>query len=135
MTSTTTDGVTVSVYVSYVPEYSNPLSSEYCFQYRVHIDNHNDFPVRILRREWELFDSQLNSAHRSCYRSTGGKGVGMGIQPLIEGGADYEYSGSVKQSSDLGSMHGTYLVEHGHTGELLEIRIPRVPLVGPCRTN
>ena len=43
MTNKISDGVEVSVETFYQPDYSNPVSGEYMFAYRITIENHNAF--------------------------------------------------------------------------------------------
>jgi len=50
MISKISEGVTISVETFYQPEYSNPLTSEFMFAYRITIENNNPFPVQLLRR-------------------------------------------------------------------------------------
>ena len=57
MVSKITDGIQVSVETYYQTEFSDPTHGEYMFAYQVSIDNHNNFPVKLLRRHWYIFDS------------------------------------------------------------------------------
>jgi hypothetical protein len=51
------EGVKVSVETYYQPDYSNPVASEFMFAYRITIENNNTFPVKLLQRHWNIFDS------------------------------------------------------------------------------
>ena len=77
MTSMISEGVEVSVESFYQPDYSNPISAEFMFAYRITIENHNQFPVKLLRRHWHIFDSNGQN------REVEGEGV-VGVQPIIE---------------------------------------------------
>ena len=57
MISKISGGVKISVETFYQPEYSNPLNSEFMFAYKITIENNNDFPVKLLRRHWHIYDS------------------------------------------------------------------------------
>ena len=57
MTSMISEGVKVSVETFYQADYSNPLQSEFMFAYRISLENHNAFPVKLHRRHWYIFDS------------------------------------------------------------------------------
>ena len=57
MASKVTEGVTVTVETFYQPDYSNPVSGEFMFAYRITLQNNNAFPVKLLRRHWYIFDS------------------------------------------------------------------------------
>jgi len=62
MSSIISEGVQVSVVTFYQPDYSNPLQSEFMFAYRITLENHNSFPIKLHRRNWQIFDS--NGTHR-----------------------------------------------------------------------
>ena len=70
------EGVKVSVETFYQPDYSNPLQSEFMFAYRITLENHNVFPVKLHRRHWHIFDSNGSN------REVEGEGV-VGVQPTI----------------------------------------------------
>ena len=57
MVSKISEGVEISVESFYQSDYSNPANSEYMFAYRITIENHNNFSVKLLRRTWKIFDS------------------------------------------------------------------------------
>ncbi|MFM7769296.1 MAG: Co2+/Mg2+ efflux protein ApaG, partial [Bacteroidota bacterium] len=48
MISRVTEGVKVSVESFYQPDYSNPLTNEFMFAYRITIENGNAYPVKLL---------------------------------------------------------------------------------------
>ena len=50
MVSLISEGVEVTVESFYQQDYSNPMQSEYMFAYRIAIENHNSFPVKLHRR-------------------------------------------------------------------------------------
>jgi hypothetical protein len=50
MSSIISEGVQVSVETFYQPDYSNPIQSEFMFAYRITLENHNSFPVKLHRR-------------------------------------------------------------------------------------
>ena len=55
MNSIISEGVQVSVETFYQPDYSNPIQSEFMFAYRITLENHNTFPVKLHRRNWQIF--------------------------------------------------------------------------------
>jgi ApaG protein len=76
MVSLISEGVEVSVETFYQQDYSNPMQSEYMFAYRISIENHNSFPVKLHRRHWYIFDStgstgkwkvKVSSAYKRFY--------------------------------------------------------------------
>ena len=117
MFSMISEGVKVSVETFYQPDYSNPLQSEYTFAYRITLENHNAFPVKLHRRHWHIFDSD------GSYREVEGEGV-VGMQPVISAGEEYQYVSGCNLHTEIGKMHGTYLMENLHTKELFEVNIP-----------
>ena len=49
------EGVQISVETFYQSDYSNPGNNEYMFAYRITIENHNSFSVKLDRRHWHIF--------------------------------------------------------------------------------
>ena len=49
------EGVKVSVETFYQQDYSNPMQSEFMFAYRITIENHNSFPVKLQQPPLEYF--------------------------------------------------------------------------------
>ena len=82
MVSLISEGVEVSVETFYQQDYSNPMQSEYMFAYRIAIENHNSFPVKLHRRHWYIFDSTGST------REVEGEGV-VGVQPVLSPGEKY----------------------------------------------
>ena len=79
MESKISEGVKVSVETFYQQDYSNPLQSEFMFAYRITIENHNYFPVKLHSRRWHIFDSAVATGEVE------GEGV-VGMQPVISAG-------------------------------------------------
>ena len=57
MVSAVTEGVQVSVEVTYQAEFSSPHQHHYVFTYKVTIENKSNQTVQLLRRKWEIFDA------------------------------------------------------------------------------
>ncbi len=128
MVSKVTEGVKVSVESFYQPDYSNPVNSEYMFAYRITIENKNDFPVKLLRRHWFIFDS--NASHREVE----GEGV-VGVQPQINAGEQYQYISGCNLKTEMGKMHGTYLMEDIATKKQFSVNIPVFEMLVPFKMN
>ncbi|NCD69318.1 Co2+/Mg2+ efflux protein ApaG [Mucilaginibacter agri] len=128
MVTTITDGVKVSVETQYQPEYSNPASDHYMFAYKINIENLGDTTVQLLRRHWEIFDS--NGEHREVE----GEGV-VGEQPVIEPGSSHEYISGCNLKSDMGSMKGEYQMVRLLDNSLFDVQIPQFYMVAPYRMN
>jgi ApaG protein len=77
MISKISEGVEISVESFYQADYSNPANNEFMFAYRITIENHNNFSIKLLRRRWHIFDS--NGEHRDVE----GEGV-VGVQPVLQ---------------------------------------------------
>ncbi len=128
MVSKISEGVTISVEVFYQPDYSNPETNEYMFAYRITIENNNAFPVQLLRRHWYIFDSDCT------HREVEGEGV-IGIQPQISPGEKYQYVSGCNLRTELGKMHGTYLMENLHTKKTFFVNIPAFEMTVPFKMN
>lgn len=128
MTSKISEGVEVSVESFYQPDYSNPVSSEYMFAYRITIENHNQFPVKLLRRHWHIFDS--NGQHREVE----GEGV-VGVQPELSAGERYQYVSGCNLRTEMGKMYGTYSMENLNNKQLFEVNIPSFEMMVPFKNN
>lgn len=128
MSSKISGGVKISVETFYQPEYSNPMNSEYMFAYKITIENNNDFPVKLLRRHWYIYDSDGST------REVEGEGV-VGIQPVISPGAFYQYISGCNLRSEMGKMHGTYLLENVNNKRTFDVVIPAFEMQAPFKMN
>jgi ApaG protein len=128
MVSKISGGVNVSVETFYQPEYSNPMNSEYMFAYRITLENNNSFPVKLISRHWHIFDSN------GTKREVVGDGV-VGVQPLINPGATYQYVSGCNLKTEMGKMFGTYLVENTHNKTIFSVTIPAFDLHAPFKMN
>ena len=128
MVSLISEGVEISVETFYQQDYSNPLQSEYMFAYKIIIENHNSFPVKLLRRHWYIFDS--NSSNREVE----GEGV-VGVQPVLAPGEKYQYVSGCNLRTEMGKMTGTYKMENLNSKELFEVNIPAFEMIVPLKYN
>jgi ApaG protein len=128
MISTISEGIEVSVETFYQKDYSNPLQQDFMFAYRITIENHNSFPVKLLRRFWEIFDS--NGDHRVVE----GEGV-VGVQPLIMPGKQYQYVSGCNLKTELGKMQGYYNMENVENREAIQVKIPAFKMIAPIKLN
>src|SRR3569833_174542 len=112
-----TDGVKVSVETIYQPEYSNPANDHYMFAYKISIENVGAATVQLLRRHWEIFDS--NGAKREVE----GEGV-VGQQPDIEPGSTHENVSGCNLKTDMGSMKGQYQKPRLKDDATIDVQIP-----------
>ena len=118
----------VSVEIFYQSEYSNPVQSEFMFAYRITLENHNSFPVKLHSRHWYIFDS--NASHREVE----GEGV-VGVQPVLQSGEQYQYVSGCNLRTEMGKMYGNYQMENLHTKQLFEVTIPSFEMIVPMKYN
>ncbi len=128
MVSEVTEGVRVSVLTEYQPEYSNPVKSHFVFTYKITIENRSTQTVQLLRRHWQVYDSNFK------YYDVEGEGV-VGQQPVLEPGEVHEYVSGCNLSSGLGKMKGTYLMERLVDGYTFKVVIPEFILAAPYMLN
>ena len=124
MVSKISEGVEISVETFFQSDYSNPLNGEYMFAYRITIENHNNFTIKLLRRHWHIFDS--NGEHREVED----EGV-VGIQPVLRPGEHYQYVSGCNLRTEMGRMHGSYLMENQDTKGFFDVNIPSFDMIVP----
>lgn len=122
------EGILTSVETFYQTNYSNPVENNFVFAYRITIENHNAFSVKLLRRHWHIFDSN------GTYKEVEGDGV-VGIQPIIQPTEKHQYVSSCSLHSEMGRMSGTYQMENLNTQKLFSVIIPSFELIAPLKMN
>ncbi len=128
MNSKISEGVEISVECFYQADYSNPANNEFMFAYRITIENHNTYSVKLLRRRWKIFDSSGE------YRDVEGEGV-VGVQPVLQSGKQFQYVSGCNLRSEMGRMFGTYEMENLKTKTEFEVNIPPFDLIAPLKMN
>ena len=128
MITNISEGVQISVETFYQPEYSHPMNSEYMFAYRITIENHNTFSVKLHHRFWHIFDSN------SDYREVEGEGV-VGQQPIIKPGEQFQYVSGCNLKTEMGKMSGKYKMENLYNKKTFEVSIPAFEMVVPFKMN
>jgi ApaG protein len=128
MISKISEGVKVTVETFYQPEYSNIANSEFMFAYRITIENNNDYPVKLLRRHWFIYDA-IGSR-----REVEGEGV-IGVQPQINSGEKYQYISGCNLSTEMGKMYGNYTMENLNSSKNFKVAIPVFELTVPFKMN
>jgi ApaG protein len=128
MVTAITDGIKVSVESVFQSEYSNPASEHFMFAYRIEIINQSDFPVKLLRRKWIIFDSN------NTKREVEGEGV-VGLQPIIQPGETHVYVSGSNLKTEMGSMRGNYLMQRLNDSTLFYVDIPVFELVADYKLN
>ena len=125
MVSQVTSGVAVSVETFYQADANQP---EFIFAYRVTIENQNVFPVQLLRRHWDIFDSN------GAYREVDGDGV-IGQQPILAPGESHQYISGCNLNTEMGRMSGYYEMVNLNTDQSFSVAIPAFDLIMPAKLN
>ena len=120
----TTDGVTVRVAVSYLPEQSEPRRGRWFWAYHIRIENESARSVQLLTRHWIITDG------RGARHTVEGEGV-VGDQPLIAPGASFDYVSGCPLQTPQGAMQGSYRMIAEDGGEF-DAAIPRFVLTAPA---
>jgi ApaG protein len=128
MVTKISSGVSVTVEVFFQPAYSNPQGNEFMFAYRITIENHNSFTIKLLTRHWNIFDSNGEN------REVEGEGV-VGLQPFIEAGEQFQYTSGCNLRTEMGKMHGTYIMENQNNKQKFTVQIPAFEMIAPSKYN
>ncbi len=128
MVTEVTSGVRVTVETFYQPTHSNPGQFHFVFAYRITIVNESGEDIRLRRRHWYIIDSD------NTRREVEGEGV-VGEQPLIANGQTYRYVSGCNLGTEIGKMHGTYLMERCKDKKLFYVKIPEFKLIVPNKLN
>jgi len=128
MVSKISSGVSVTVEVFYQPSFSVPINNEFMFAYRITIENHNNFTIKLLSRNWSIFDSNGEK------REVEGEGV-VGTQPIINPGQQFQYTSGCNLKTEMGRMFGTYTMENQNNKQTFKVLIPPFEMIAPCKFN
>lgn len=128
MTSKISEGVKISVETFYQNDYNSPNDGEFMFAYRITIENRNDFPVKLHRRHWNIFESDGSN------REVEGEGV-VGVQPILKQGEKYQYVSGCNLRTEMGKMSGSYQMENLHSKNFFEVKIPSFEMMVPFKGN
>lgn len=122
MVTAVTEGIQVSVEVTYQAEFSSPHQHHYVFTYKVTIQNKSPYTVQLLKRKWEIFDAAESS------KIVEGDGV-VGQQPILETGESHSYVSGCNLKSGLGKMKGIYYMEKLFDGKSIEVVVPEFQMI------
>ncbi|MEM6966379.1 MAG: Co2+/Mg2+ efflux protein ApaG [Bacteroidota bacterium] len=112
-----TKGIRISVQPTYRMEQSSPEESKHVFSYEIIIENNSTNVVQLLSRHWKIFDSI------GSLREVKGDGV-VGEQPVLRPGEKFKYQSWCPLFSEIGKMHGTFMMERQDNGEKYRVQIP-----------
>jgi len=93
--------IKVNVEVTYLPEQSNLVNSQYAYAYTITITNNGETGVQLRTRRWLIQDESGET------EEVVGEGV-IGQQPHLSPGESFKYSSGAVISTETGTMKGTY---------------------------
>jgi ApaG protein len=118
-----THGIRVQVEPRFEPRHSRPAEGRWFFVYSVTIRNESERTVQLVSRHWVITDGN------GRVEEVRGPGV-VGKQPVLAPGEIFRYSSGCPLTTDVGTMHGSYVVVT-ESGENLEIEIAPFTLCEP----
>ena len=93
--------IEVNVEVTYLPEQSNLVSSQYAYAYTITITNNGETGAQLRTRRWLIQDESGET------EEVIGEGV-IGQQPHLSPGESFKYSSGAVISTETGTMKGSY---------------------------
>ena len=128
METAITEGLEITVDTNFRSDFSSIPENVYFFNYRITIQNHNNFDVQLLKRDWYIFDSLNDTSFVS------GEGV-VGEQPLLKPSQNFTYTSGCELQSEIGYMKGFYTFKNLNNGEFFQVFIPKFKLIYPPKLN
>lgn len=123
MSSTTTEGIRVTVKPAFWPERSSPERDQFAFSYQVEIVNLGNEPALLRTRHWVITDAN------GTVEDVHGDGV-VGEHPHLNPGGRYEYPSWVMLRTPFGTMRGSYQMERPN-GKRFDALISEFALTQP----
>jgi ApaG protein len=127
MSSTTTEGIRITVKPEFWPERSQPESGHFAFMYTVEIANVGSTPAQLISRHWLITDAN------GKVEEVRGEGV-VGKQPRLGPGERFEYTSWAMLRTPFGTMRGSYELVRPD-GTRFEARIGEFALTQPHALN
>ena len=93
--------IEVNVEVTYLPDQSNLVSSQYAYAYTITITNNGETGAQLRTRRWLIQDESGET------EEVIGEGV-IGQQPHLSPGESFKYSSGAVISTETGTMKGSY---------------------------
>ncbi len=116
----TSNAVTVSVEVEYVPRDEHGDKGRHVWAYHISMKNDGPFTVQLKTRHWTITDALGRMSQ------VDGPGV-VGQMPVLKSGDTYSYSSGCPLETDSGAMSGYYMFER-EDGVPLRVVIPAFSL-------
>ncbi|WP_144095660.1 Co2+/Mg2+ efflux protein ApaG [Croceicoccus sediminis] len=122
-----TNGITVRVAASFLPEQSQVAAGRWFWAYHIRIENGGEEPVRLITRHWRITDGNDRVS------LVDGEGI-VGEMPRLEPGESHDYVSGCPLETSHGSMEGYYgfVLDDGTK---FEAAIPFFPLAAPATTR
>jgi len=115
--------IEVNVEVTYLPEQSNLVSSQYAYAYTITITNNGETGAQLRTRRWLIQDESGET------EEVIGEGV-IGQQPHLSPGESFKYSSGAVISTETGTMKGSYGMISDQ-GQRFDALIPEFTLSEP----
>lgn len=122
-----TEGVSVHVSVTFMPEQSRIEAGKWFWVYHIRFENDRDDVIQLLSRHWRITDG------RGMISLVDGEGV-VGETPVLGPGETHDYVSGCPLATPHGSMEGHYTFRDGE-GRLFEVAIPFFPLAAPAEAR
>ena len=128
MVKATTQSIEVIVECKYLANQSSPKENLYFFVYFITIINNSQYTVQLLKRHWDITDSNGDK------RTVDGDGV-VGETPVLEPGEPFQYNSGCNFLTEIGYMKGYYTMKRLVDNVEFKIDIPKFDLVVPAKLN
>ncbi|MDB9864769.1 Co2+/Mg2+ efflux protein ApaG [Candidatus Thioglobus sp.] len=115
--------IEVNVEVTYLPEQSNLVNSQYAYAYTITITNNGETGAQLRTRRWLIQDESGET------EEVIGEGV-IGQQPHLSPGESFKYSSGAVISTETGTMKGYYGMISDQ-GQRFDVVIPEFTLSEP----
>ncbi len=119
--------IEVNVEVTYLPEQSNLVNSQYAYAYTITITNNGETGAQLRTRRWLIQDESGET------EEVIGEGV-IGQQPHLSPGESFKYSSGAVISTETGQKKGTYGMISDQ-GQRFDAVIPGWTLSDPYTLN
>jgi ApaG protein len=123
MSTTTTEGIRITIRPAYWPERSSPEAGQFAFTYSVEITNVGTEVATLRTRHWIITDAD------GRVEEVRGEGV-VGKQPRLGPGERFEYTSWAMLRTPFGTMRGSYSMARPN-GQQFDARITEFPLTQP----
>lgn len=128
MIQKTTNNINIKAHSEFSSIKKGSSEESYIFKYTITIENLGNCSVRLISREWLIFDTA------GFHQEVVGDGV-AGIQPMLMPQESYQYTSYASIQSELGRMNGKYIFRNQENGDLFDVIIPQFDLIVPFKLN